>query len=227
MANTRARQDPELLRALKAGADRGGQARTWPEVAALRGITPEHAMRVAVGRPANMPPQLVIDPRTIVPQLTGILTDEDVERWNRDPRCLCGCGEPCLQEGGNKGKVPYGAYRLFRGAHEKRMPWVREKQLILNQDQERRRRSSLTQRRQSIHAATIAEMILEWRAYGNGTLVDLARRSTVSEHHIRELAHGRIKRIQKLTAAKLLVAMGEPLRPEIAQAYEKWVQLRA
>lgn len=224
MVNTRPRQDPQHLLDLKAGLDRGGVARTWDEVGYVQGISGAHAQRCALKVPRRDPPVVRIDPRTIIPELASILTsDEDAWAWNDEHLCLCGCGQVTLQEEGRTGKVPCGAFRLFRGAHFKRMPWVRYQQLVLTPEQNRKRIRAIALTQDTILAAGIAGIIQEWRVKPRNSLRELARRSGLSEHHIKVIAAGRRLRIQKLTAARLLTAMNEPLRPELASVYHIWL----
>lgn len=188
------------------------------------GLTTHHVRRVAIGRPAALPAQLRIDPRDFIADLKEVLYDDDaVAAWNDDPHCLCGCGEATLQEGGNNGKVPYGAFRLFRGSHEKRMSWVRYRQLILNADPDRRRRNSRTQRAANVSTVIIGSLITDWRNAVEGrTYMQVSEESGVAEAHVRDIVHMIRPRIQKSTAARLLAVIGEPMRPEMAQEYLAW-----
>ncbi len=224
MAPKRIRLTKEKLMQLRTGADRDGTERTWQEVADLCGVSISYARQVADERRAKPPAKVWLDPRDIIPELTQVMSDEDVERWNMLPECLCGCTLATLQEVNNGGKVPYGAYRLFKGSHEKRMPWASIRQPGLNAELERRRRISLALRQRSISAVFIGEMVMEWRIAGHGTLRELADAAGIGEKHLREIAHRRVERITKLTAGKLLAAMGEPMRPEIAKEYRAWAK---
>jgi hypothetical protein len=219
------RRDPQVLRDLRAGLDRGGEPRTWREVAEIAGITAPYANRVATGKMARLPPVLWIDPRDIIPEFADRLSDEDVLVWNEDPRCLCGCGEATLQEGGNKGKVPYGAFRLFRGAHEKRMPWARIRIGDQNRELERRRRIALAKRAQNVATPIIAGLLDEWRIRNNTRgFGALSVASHLAPNHLRDIANGRHERIRKRTAAKILAALDEPMPPEIFREYKAWAK---
>jgi hypothetical protein len=223
MVNVRPRQDPDYLMSLKRGEDRGGVSRSWDQVGAMRGISGQHAMRVANRIYPKAPPVVRIDPRTIVPELASILSsDQDAQAWNDEHLCLCGCGQATLQESGRFGKVPFGAFRLFRGAHDKRMPWVRIRQLQLTPAQKRKRIRALITAQDTIVAAGIAGLIMEWKSNPRHSIRDLAEKTGLSDSHIRAIAAGRNTRIQKVTAVRLLVGMGEPLRPELRQIYRQW-----
>lgn len=213
------------MRDLKAGLDRGGPTRTWDEVAAIVGVSTAYARRVAEGKLAAKPPVVWIDPREIVAQLSDRLDDEAVLAWNEDPRCLCGCGQECLQETGHHAKVPYGAYRLYRGAHEKRMPWIKIVVKDRNREIQRCRALGMARRAENVNAAIIAGLLNEWKIRsGRGGFTSLARIAGLSPSHLRDIASGRNQRMHKLTAAKILIALGEPLRPEIFAEYKAWCQ---
>lgn len=219
----RGSQDREHLNHLKAGLDRGGEPRTWQEVGELAGVTAAYARRVANGKLSHPPAVVWIDPRDIIPQFADLLSDGDVLEWNDDPRCLCGCGETTLQERGNTGKVPYGAFRLFRGGHEKRMPWVSIPFRDRNREPERARRIGLARRARNVKAGMIADQLNEWKAItGVRTFDTLAASVGLAPNHVRDIAGGRLERIEKKTAGRILAALGEPMRPEIFAAFQEW-----
>ncbi len=223
MPHFRPRLDPQHLQDLKAGLDRDGETRTWAEVAQLLGLSTPYVRRVGSGRMARKPAVVWIDPRDIIPQFATTMTDEFVLAWNEDPRCLCGCGEESFQECGNKGKVPYGAYRLFRGAHEKRMPWIRIRIVDANKEALRRKRLGLARRKENVQAGIIVDLLNEWKIVNDKRgFTDLGTRAHLAPNHLRDIAAGRHERIQKKTAAKILAALGEPMRPEIFSIYKEW-----
>jgi hypothetical protein len=216
-------QDRQVLADLRAGLDRGGVQRTWQEVGDLQGISSSYARRVVTRKVVTKVAVVRIDPRVIVPEFAELMSDEDVERWNDDPRCLCGCEEATLQELTRNGKSPRGAYRLFRGAHEKRMPWGRIRIRDWRKESARRRRLGATRREQNVQTAFIAGLLNDWRdANQTRDFEALAILSHLSESHLRDIASGRHARIQKKTAGKILAALKEPMRPEIFEAYKKW-----
>lgn len=161
-----------------------------------------------------------IDPREYIPQLAEYMDDLAVEVWNDDPFCLCGCGLPTQQEMSAKPSalVPYAAFRLFRVGHDKRLPWHRNTLANLTPEQKALKDARRAAVRDSLSALIIAGLIRDWRKEGKGTYADLARRSGVAEHHIGDIVGGRRTRIRRITAALLLDAMGESLRPEMRKA---------
>ncbi len=214
----------EELWALRRGDDRGGLQRTWAEVAATTGRDTRHVERIAKNR-IYVPPERVIDPRDYRPQLRESMTDQDVAAWQASPYCLCGCGAPTRRELSGSHVVPYGAHRLFRGSHESRMPWRTVEQIERNKQPQRRRRASASMRSRTIRADVIVEVMLDWRrAQGHTNWDTLSALSGVSRPHICDFVAGRHQRMQRVTAGKLLTAMEEPLRPEIAEAYQEWLQ---
>lgn len=165
-----------------------------------------------------------IDPRQIVPQLADLMSDLDVDLWNDDPHCLCGCGLPTQQEMTPKSTslVPYAAFRLFRAGHEQRMPWRDSPLAKLTPEQQALRNARRAAVRDSLSALIIAGLMRDWRRDGHGTYADLARTSGVNEHHIRDIVGGRRTHIRRITAALLLEAMGETLRPEMRKVLHEF-----
>lgn len=219
--------NPDHVRALKAGLDQGGVPRSFHEVAKICEISVNYTRRLHNGgvEPRLAKPKQWTDPRAYIPDLAAQMSDEDVQAWNADPRCLCGCGEPCRQEVSNGGRVPMGQFRLFRGAHEKRMPWAGGPLARINADAELCRTRGLTMREANIDSLVITGLIHDWREENPHTPYSaLSEKAHLSPSHVRSIAIGRHPRIAKLTAAKLLVALDEPLRPELFAEYREWAK---
>lgn len=164
---------------------------------------------------------LRIDPREYYPQLNEIMSDLQVEAWNDDPHCLCGCGTPTLWNNCAKRQVPYGAYRLWAPGHSSRAPWYRPALADLTPEQEARRRAGIAARKDTIDSSAISIMVHEWTR--THMLKDLAAQTGLTKSHLSMIANHRRKRLGRATAARILVALNEPLRPEMRAAYEDWL----
>lgn len=216
------RPTPEQLWALKNGDD-DGIKRSWAQIGDMLGYNASYLSAVA-GHRVNkrIATLLTIDPRQYLPELVDTMSDDDVADWNADPYCLCGCEEATQREHSNKARVPRGAPRLFFGSHFARRN-ARQGLLLTLHDPEIRRRAN-NQRRalHQVNAAVLSELLLEWRSSAPGrSFPQLALTSGVSQANIYRYANAG-GWIEKSTMARLLVAIGEPLRPELASALEEW-----
>lgn len=186
------------------------------------GVTTDYIRRVANG--TRRPPRvIVVDPRDYIPELHTIMDDEDVVRWQANPICLCGCGEPTRQSGGkDRGKTPLGSYQPFRGNHEKRMPWFLERMQEWNTNVTRRRKIATTQRSHTVDSTVLRGMITEYCQQHQITLVQMAERANFSASHLQDIMSKRNPRVQMATVGRFMIVMGEPMRPEIQRAYREW-----
>lgn len=211
----------ERIRYLMDGQDRDGVTRTVRQVAALLDRSETYLKTILRG-PAVPLAVIRVDPRDVIPELKRTLSDEDVEAWNARPVCLCGCGEPTLQEHTVSARVPKGAYRLFRAHHEVRMPW---RQAALRDSAQRLR--SIRARAHRVRAngvdtAFVRALLLEYRQKGRGTFAQIAYDADISPRYLSDIFYGRHARINRRTAARLLAAMGEAMHPEVKAEYEQW-----
>lgn len=170
------------------------------------------------------PPVLASDPRDVIPEFRRYLSDEQVAAWQANPSCLCGCGSPVSVERERRQRTPIHTYRLFTTGHEFRMPWRREWMSSIRSSTDRRALASKIQIDRCIdNCGVLADMVREWQARTGRSREDLAAISGVGARTIGRLCAPKSVRVHKLTAARLLVAMGETqLRPEIARAYRVW-----
>ncbi len=207
---------------MKNGDDRAGRERTWPEVAAVFDLSVGYVRGLATGTykmPQDVP---VYDPRDVQPELRDILSDADVAAWQANPLCLCGCGAEVKRESSRVARAPHGGWRMFVGSHVHRMPWVRDHLARHSADPVSRQKVKDTKAAMTIDARVLAEDIREWKVLTGETYKELAQRCHINVSHISSIVHGRIPRVSRLTAGKLLVGMGQSVRPEIAQAYRAW-----
>lgn len=216
----RRRLDPDELMALRRGDDQDGQQRTWPEVGAFYAVTGDHARRVAT-RSRKPIAVRAVDPREYVPELKAVMSEADVTRWMAKPYCVCGCGLPVRQSTSRKAKMPVGAWQPFRGNHEKRMPWWRNRMAELNGSPMRRLNISRAHKAASLETGILTDLITEWMAVNGKGMKEFAEFSGLSYGHVCDIMSQRY-RILPFTAARILHALGEPIRPEIRASYEKW-----
>jgi hypothetical protein len=216
----RRRLDPDELMALRRGDDQDGRQRTWTQVGAFYDVTGDHARRTAT---RSRKPITVkqVDPREFIPELKTVMSDADVARWLAKPYCVCGCGLAVRQATSHKAKMPIGAWQPFRGNHEKRMPWWRSRMAELNASQMRRLNISRAHKAASVETGIITDLIAEWMAAHGKGMKEFAEFSGLSYGHVCDIMSGRY-RILPFTAARILHALGEPIRPEIRASYEKW-----
>jgi hypothetical protein len=215
--------DVDYLRRLRAGADRDGQMRSWREVAAIAQRSVGYVHQLCNG--TQVPREVtVIDPRDIDPELKPFLDDDAVAAWQADPRCLCGCGVPSRREANSGAVVPRGAWRLYAQGHANRMPAARERHVARNREMSRRAAQSATQRSKALNSWFLSDMVDEYLTRTRQTSIDLAQRAHMAPSHVRAIRRGRSERVNPLTFGKLLAAMDEPMRPEIAAVYREWAR---
>lgn len=169
----------------------------------------------------NRPP-LRIDPREFYPAFAESMDDLTVDRWNDDPYCLCGCKTPTQQETSHDALIPVTAFRFWVNGHHSRMPWYEPPRPTPQQIKERSQRREAV--RNAIDTAAISILLTEWHRREQGTWAQLAQSIQMRSHYVREIAEYRRKHIEPATAARILMALGEPLRPEVAAAYHRWKQ---
>jgi hypothetical protein len=70
-------------------------------------------------------------------------------------------------------------------------------------------------------AATVLQILIEeWQAEGN-SLPTLSAKTGLPIKALREVAY-RADTVDVTTAARIMVVLKEPLRPELARAYRQW-----
>lgn len=221
MANVRTKLTKEKVVAARSG-DLTGQPLTWDQIADLFAVSVAYAKRVHSGKNAYNPEVVRIDPRQYLPTLARQgWSESDVELWNQRPWCLCGCGKSTLQEHSHTGRVPYGAYRLFRGAHHQKFRSLDGQVRRLTQDASKNEQVA----QHLIDGAVLRELIAEWlQAHPDTSRAELARRCHLADETLRSIASGRQPKVSYLSAAKIMAALEEPMRPEIFQVYVAWAQ---
>lgn len=89
-------------------------------------------------------------------------------------------------------------------------------------DYRSRRRAALTNRAKNfVRSGMIADLLNELRSQGE-TLVSFSRRSGVHISTLYEISSGRNAYIRNLTAARILIALNEPLHPDLKRVYQAW-----
>lgn len=219
--------DIQRLKDLRAGLDRGGAGRTWAEVAAIVGLSEHYTSQIAKhGRYIEPSYRVRIDPRDVQPQLKTLMDDAQVQAWQRHPHCLCGCAQPTRVEDSASALVPRGANRLYLAGHQQRMPWYRVAASNRSLTIEQRLAHAVQQRQLTIDAGMLRDLVHEWLVLHNKTADDLARLAHLAPSHVREIRTGAFTRVKPFTVGKLLAAMKQPMRPEIAEAYLRWMRRR-
>lgn len=225
----RGRKTPtqQQLLDLHNGVDQGGVKRSWKEVAAVTGFSHSYVTRIAYGVKYTLAPRpvVVIDPRDYESDLAD-MSDEDVAKWQAQPHCLCGCGQPTTQEHANTGRVPIGAYRMFLRAHWRRLPRYKEAWVARNRHPDRAAAIWETVKQKRVLAEDVSEVMWRWKCSESGrSLPQLARVTGLSVGAVQDIGR-RYEYVKLLTAARLYAAMGEPMTREMAREYRKWVGKR-
>jgi hypothetical protein len=216
----------ERLLALKNG-DGDGVKKSWAQIGKMLGYNPSYLAGIASGKPrSNIATLVEVDPRDYLSDLVPAMTDADVAAWNAAPYCLCGCREPTKREHSNRARVPRGAPRLFHRAHFARGEDAREASRAKLRDPQVRRRVTATRRaRRRVQSGILGELLLEWRAAEPGrSFPQLAELSGVRQAYLYRYARDTGGWVDRSTMARLFVAIGEPLRPELAEALERWAK---
>lgn len=213
--------------ALHRGEDRGGKGRNWSEVAALLGFSHSYVTRIAYGKryKPNPRPLVVIDPRDYESDLAH-LSDEEVQKWQAQPYCLCGCGQATEQEHSKQGRVPLGAYRMFLRAHWSRLPRYKAVWIEGNRDPGRKELIWEGVKRKRMRADDVSEMLWRWKNAEPGrTMAQLAHLAHMSTGHVQALGQ-RHEYVRLDTAARLYAAMGEPMTREMYREFKRWAGRR-
>ncbi len=171
-------------------------------------------------------PVVTVDPRDFLPE--GAIDEATALAWMENPRCLCGCGGMTTQQDrGRQGarKLPVGAYRFFKPGHEMRMPWAlnNQKDQAPEAKQERANNISRGMLRHSVQAAPVMALAKEWMDENDATMKDLGELCGIDPSHLYAFsADRRFTSMRKATAARILVAIGIPLRRDLAIEYTKY-----
>lgn len=206
--------DPETLLKMH-------ETMTWDEIGAKYNYTGSHVMRLATGyKPKRAP--VDYDPFQFYPWLRNEVTEEQLENWRKNRVCLCGCGTPVKQAmGGHRQRVPYGAYTPFAKGHHARFKHHRLRAARQAQDPVVRAKSSRTIRGQMVNSGIVVELLQEYMRDNNLSLEDMVRRTGIT--HLKDVITQRQRKtIRPVTAARILVAIGEPLPDHLAKELEAY-----
>lgn len=161
------------------------------------------------------------DPRTKFHMLAHVLTEERFERWELKGECLCGCEEKTRAlHGRQDGKINYfvrGHYpRFYKQAGLKR-PNAADKRVKNPAWRASVRKENLDR---LVTTQGVQYVLEEYLTERKATVRSVARAGGFEDSWLSGVRTGRLKRIKKTSAIRLLTFLGEKPHPALFERHD-------
>lgn len=149
---------------------------------------------------------------TLPKEIFDRLTQENIEAWERDRVCLCGCGITLGLRSADTAWGKKGEPSFFKPGHDRRIYDITLKhKLAWRHSDTTRERMRISNLKYTVESRIIADLAKEYRTRNGLSQQRAALEWGVTRSILNRIESGSLPRIKKVTAVKILTAIGEQI----------------